>query len=136
MMAIFDNAGLTVDREKISQWLKKDEDADYVDCEDVELAAFLNGFIVFKRGAKEGATVENEKKLTNNIVFRKLKIALNLQSEALLALFERVELPISKHELSAFFRKPDHKNYRLCKDQILRNFLQGLQLTEHASDAS
>ena len=35
---------------------------------------------------------------------------------------------LSKHELSAFFRKPDHKHYRECKDQVLRNFLQGLQV--------
>jgi len=35
---------------------------------------------------------------------------------------------ISKHELSAFFRKPGHKHYRECKDQVFRNFLNGVQL--------
>jgi uncharacterized protein YehS (DUF1456 family) len=38
------------------------------------------------------------------------------------------DLRMSEHELSAFFRKPGHKHYRLCKDQILRNFLRGVQL--------
>ena len=33
---------------------------------------------------------------------------------------------ISKHELSAFFRKPNHNSYRPCLDQYLRNFLNGL----------
>jgi hypothetical protein len=37
-------------------------------------------------------------------------------------------LQISKHELSAFFRKPGHKHYRECKNQMLHNFLKGLQL--------
>ena len=47
-----------------------------------------------------------------------------------------VEVDISKHELSAFFRKPTHKNFRACQDQVLRKFLKGMQLkyrheTEH-----
>ncbi|MEH6445686.1 MAG: DUF1456 family protein [Oceanospirillaceae bacterium] len=134
MIAIFAMANLETTREEISQWLKKDEDADYLKCKDVALAAFLNGFIVEKRGKKEGAEVENEKRLTNNIVFRKVKIALNLQSDDIIELFNLVELPISKHELSAFFRKADHKNYRECKDQVLRNFLHGLQLRHRADD--
>ena len=33
----------------------------------------------------------------------------------------------SKHELSALFRRPDHKNYRECLDQVLRNFLDGME---------
>jgi uncharacterized protein YehS (DUF1456 family) len=41
---------------------------------------------------------------------------------------ERADFSLSKHEISAFFRKPDHKNYRSCKDQVLRNFLKGLEL--------
>ncbi|MDA7726128.1 DUF1456 family protein, partial [Pseudomonadales bacterium] len=26
------------------------------------------------------------------------------------------------------FRKPKHKHYRACKDQILRNFIHGIQM--------
>ncbi len=127
MIAIFALAGKETTREEISRWLKKDEDPDYLKCKDIELAAFLNGFIIFKRGPKEGSTVENEKRLNHNIIFRKINIALSLQSNDIISLFDLVGLPISKHELSAFFRNPNHKNYRECKDQLLRNFLQGLQ---------
>ena len=49
-------------------------------------------------------------------------------AEDILELLAKVDLRISKHELSAFFRKPGHKHYRECKDQVLRNFLNGLQL--------
>jgi hypothetical protein len=57
-----------------------------------------------------------------------VKIALNLQNEDVLDVMQLAGLKISKHELSALFRRIDHKHYRLCKDQILRNFLQGLQI--------
>jgi len=57
-----------------------------------------------------------------------LKIALDLKDEDILQLMTLADFSMSKHELSAFFRKPGHKNYRECKDQILRNFLQGVQL--------
>ncbi len=58
----------------------------------------------------------------------KLKIALNLKADDVLEIMNLADLRISKHELSAFFRRPDHKHYRDCKDQILRNFLHGMQL--------
>ncbi len=128
MIAIFDQAGHKVTREQISDWLKKDDDPDYKSCSDTELAIFLNGLINDKRGKREGAQPEPETHLTNNIIFMKLKIALNLQAEGVLELLKSADMDISKHELSAFFRKPGHKHYRKCKDQILRNFLNGMQL--------
>jgi len=58
----------------------------------------------------------------------KLKIALNLKAEDVLEIMGLAGFCLSKHELSAFFRKPDHKHYRDCKDQVLRTFLKGMQL--------
>ncbi len=128
MMAIFGLADYEVTREQVSDWLKKDDDPAYQECGDTDLAIFLNGLIIDKRGKKEGPQPEPEQSLTNNIVFRKLKIALNLKADDVLEIMDLAEFRISKHELSAFFRKPGHKHYRECKDQILRNFLQGVQL--------
>ena len=88
----------------------------------------MNGFIVEKRGKKDGPMPEPEKRLTNNIILTKLKIALNLQAEDMLEMLALTEMKISPHELSAFFRKPAHKHYRTCKDQILRNLLRGMQM--------
>lgn len=127
MITLFRLGGDSVTREQISNWLKKDDDPAFVSCRDRQLAVFLNGLITDKRGQREGPKAEAENQLTNNIVFRKLRIALNLHEEDLLALFDSVQFRISKHELSAFFRKPQHKNYRACKDQVLRNFLQAIQ---------
>ena len=128
IIAIFALAEVEVTRELISNWLKKDEDPAYQACNDIMMATFLNGLILETRGKKEGPQPEPEKRLTNNIVFMKLKIALNMQADAVLEMLESVGLKISKHELSALFRQPGHKHYRDCKDQILRNFLKGLQL--------
>ena len=129
MLAVFAAADAKVSREQISSWLKKEEDPGFEKLSDMQLAIFLNGLINDKRGKKEGPQHEEpEKRLTNNIIFMKLKIALNLKAEDVLDIMSLAEFRISKHELSAFFRKPDHKHFRECKDQILRNFLKGLQL--------
>ncbi len=128
MIAIFGLAGEQVTRGQISDLLKKEDDSAYQKCSDIQLATFLNGLIYDKRGKREGPQPEPEKRLTNNIIFRKMKIALNLQDEGVLEIMSLANLRMSKHELSAFFRKSNHKNYRTCKDQILRNFLKGLQL--------
>jgi len=66
----------------------------------------------------------------------RLKIALDLKSEEILEVMDMANLGISKHELSAFFRKPKHKHYRQCQDQILRNFLQGVQIKFRAEEPS
>jgi len=127
MIALFDLADHQVTREEISDWLKREDDPAYQTCNDIQLAIFLNGLINDKRGKKEVPQPTPEKRLTNNIIFKKLKIALNLKSEDVLDILELAPLRISKHELSAFFRKPGHKQYRDCKDQVLRNFLKGMQ---------
>jgi uncharacterized protein YehS (DUF1456 family) len=128
MMEIFSSTGYRVTRAQISDWLKKDDDPAFKPFNDSQLAIFLNGFIQSKRGKKEGEQPQPEKRLTNNIIFRKLKIALDLKDEDILQLLESADFRMSKHELSAFFRKTTHKHYMPCKDQVLRNFLQGIQL--------
>lgn len=131
MIDIFGLADQLVTRAQISDWLKKDDDPAYQKLNDHQLAIFLNGFINDKRGKKEGNQPLPEKRLNNNIIFRKLKIALNLKDDDILKILNLVEMHISKHELSAFFRNPDQNQYRLCEDQILRNFLHGLQVKYH-----
>ena len=128
MIDIFAQADLKVSRAQISDWLKKEDDPAYQNCTDSMLATFLNGFINEKRGKKEGEQPVPEKRLTNNIIFRKLKIALDLKDEDIFKIMDLADFSISKPELSALFRKAGHKHYRTCKDQILRKFLTGVQL--------
>lgn len=134
MMTLFKKGGYEATRAEVSNWLKKDEDPDFQVLKDVMLATFLNGFIVDKRGKKDGEEPKAEKRMNNNLVLRKLKIALTLDDTAMLEIFSLVGFHISKHEISAFFRKPDNSHYRDCKDQILRNFLVGLQMSYRPGD--
>lgn len=128
LISIFEQGGEKVTREQVLAWLQKEDETDYKACNDKDMATFLNGLIIHNRGKREGEQPAAEKRLTNNLIFVKLKIALNLKAEAILELLNLAGFRISKHELSAFFRKPGHKHYRECKDQVLRNFLNGMQL--------
>ena len=119
MVKLFAMGGLEVTIDAVSRWLKK---------EDSGMASFLNGLIIERRGKREGAEPEIEQRLNNNIILKKLKIALDMKAEDVIATLEQANLRIGKSELSAFFRKPKHKHYRACKDQILRNFIHGIQM--------
>jgi len=128
MIAVFGLAECEVTREQISDWLKKDDDPAFKEMSQMQLALFLNGLIIDKRGKKDGPQPKPEQRLSNNLIFLKLKIALNMQADDIFAVMTLASFPLSKHEISAFFRKSDHKNYRECKDQVLRNFLKGVEL--------
>lgn len=127
MLTIFKLGGCETTKPELATWLAREEEPDFVLCSDENMSRFLNGLIIKNRGPKEDGIPEPEKVLTNNIVLRKLKIALNLQAEDLLAMLKLNDFALSQHELSALFRRPDHKNYRMCLDQLLRNFLDGME---------
>lgn len=127
IISLFKLADYEVNKADVRDWLKKKDDPLLKEITDRDLAIFLNGLIIETRGKKEGPLPEPEYFLNNNIILRKLKIALDLKTDDILDLFALVNVKLSKHELSAFFRKPDHKSYRPCMDQYLRNFLTALQ---------
>jgi uncharacterized protein YehS (DUF1456 family) len=110
MMTVFGLADLPVTRSQISDWLKKEDDQAFQECNDAQLAVFLNGFIIDRRGKKEGPQPEPEQVLTNNIIFRKLRIALDLKAEDIIDIMNMTDVRISKPELCAFFRKPENRH--------------------------
>lgn len=127
MLSIFKLGGYEGNRPELATWLAREGEPDFVLCEDINLSRFLNGMIIKNRGPKDDGIPEPEKFLSNNSVLRKLKIALNLQADDVLEILKLNEFTLSKHELSALFRRPEHKNYRECLDQVLRNFLDGME---------
>ena len=64
--------------------------------------------------------------LSNNDIFKKLRVAHQLRDEDIVNILALVDFKISKSELGAFFRNESHPKYMECGDQILRNFLNGL----------
>lgn len=66
--------------------------------------------------------------MNNNDIFKKLRVALQLRDDQIVAILDLVDFRISKGELGNFFRDTNHPKYMDCGDQILRNFLNGLIL--------
>jgi uncharacterized protein YehS (DUF1456 family) len=129
MMELFELGDQKVSRSEVSDWLKADDNPDFKAIADELLAKFLNGLIIKKRGKQDGKTPIVENRLNNNIVLRKIKIAMNFKTEDIIDVLHKDGQHISKHEISSFFRRPEHRQYRMCKDQFLRQFLNGLQKT-------
>lgn len=133
VVEVFALGNMTITEDQVKPWLLKDE-ATQVKLKDVELASFLNGLIVLKRGKKEGVEMVAERQLNNNQVFRKLRIALAYRDDDIIKAYDEVGMIISKGELSAIFRNPKQSQYRACQDQFLRNFLLGLQYKLRGKD--
>lgn len=112
--------------------LSKDDEDGFIACTDTELCAFLDGLIVSKRGlrspAPEPATKPEDYRLSKNDILKKLRIAMNYKEQEMLDTLKSGGSELSKSELSALFRNPNHKHYRACGNQVLRNFIKGLTL--------
>lgn len=104
------------------------DEADW--CSEKQAIQFLNGFITECRGPG-GKPPPVEEKLSNNLIFRKLKIALGLQADDVLQMLADVDVALSKHELSALFRKSDNKHYRQCSDELLTAFLASVKANHY-----
>ncbi|HAB73045.1 MAG TPA: DUF1456 domain-containing protein [Pantoea sp.] len=114
----------------VQAWLKKEDDAAFKPLPDVLMGYFLNGLIFFRRGKSEEMPAPSiERRMNNNIFMKKLRIAFDLKTTDIPAVLEKANFSVSQAEIGAIFRKPDHKNYRECGDQIMRNFLKGLTMT-------
>lgn len=116
-----------VSRAELVAFLKKEDEAGYQPCGDELMARFLNGLVTYKRGKDEGRPPQPvELPVTNNTVLKKVRAAFELKEGDIIALLQKAGMTVSKGELSAFFRRPDHRNYRACGDQVLRYLLRGL----------
>ena len=69
--------------------------------------------------------------MNNNTVLKKLRIAFSLKTDDIVAIMSEQKYRVSVPEVTAMMRSPDHKNYRECGDQFLRNFLRGLTQRAH-----
>ena len=127
VIKIFKNVEEDLKKEVLLAWLKKDDEEGYVALRDVDFASFLNGLIIEKRGRREGELPKAEKKLNNNLIFKKLRVALKFRDEDIVDTLLLADFRMSKAEVNALFRNKDHKHFRECKDQVLRNFLHGLR---------
>ncbi|TGE39183.1 DUF1456 family protein [Desulfosporosinus fructosivorans] len=151
MVKIFELGGLELTQEQVRKLLIKSketyrynnevEDDDQVEeteenikCKNSTLESFLNGYIILKRGKqdpKPGQPVRPvlmKSENPNNMLLKKLKIALSLTSDDMLDILVKAGVIVTKGELSAILRSEGHKNYKECGDKYARNFLKGLAI--------
>ena len=127
------DAGFAIDKTDVQAFLKKEDEPGYVECSNRVLAHFLDGLVIHRRGRDDSLPPRPvEKRVTNNVVLKKLRVAFELKDVDMHQAFDDAGFPVTKPELTALFRQPDHKNFRLCGDQMLRNFLKGLTLRVRA----
>ena len=130
MVQIFKKGNIVLTREDVIDYLKKDIDEGFKKLNNNDLIAFLDGLIIQKRGKREDGTPVPQVKVTknnlNNILLRKLRIALSFKSYDMIKIFKLGGVEISEGELSALFRSEDHRNYKECGDKYIRVFLKGL----------
>ena len=130
MVQIFKKGNITVTKEDVLDYLKKDIDEGFKKLSNNDLISFLDGLIIQKRGKREDGTPPPKIKITknnlNNILLRKLRIALAFKSYDMIRIFKLGGIEISEGELSALFRRENHKNYKECGDKYVRVFLKGL----------
>ncbi|WP_298444004.1 DUF1456 family protein [uncultured Ferrimonas sp.] len=129
VIAVFALMNYPITKEELDHLLKKEEEAGFVACRDRTLSAFLDGLIIKFRGVQEGREpklLTGKQRMSNNDILRKLRIALELKDTDIVEILALSNFRLTKSELSALFRKPDHRNYQVCGDQLLRNFVRGL----------
>ncbi|MGL5278497.1 MAG: DUF1456 family protein [Cetobacterium sp.] len=130
MMEIFKLGGMNISLEELTALLSKPEEENFKTCNNKTLDVFLSGLITYKRGPQKNAPEKTEEipnnKNINNYILRKLKIALAFRSEDMIDAFKTGGINMSESELSAIFRRPDHKNYREAGDKYVRIFIKGI----------
>ena len=112
---------------RLDTLLKRRADKDFQLCSYEELGIFLDGLITLKRGESPKKPDEKEAvELTNNLILKKLRIALELKEHETEIIFGLADITLTKQELKSLFRKEGHKNFKKCSDALLIAFLDGL----------
>lgn len=124
------NSSVDISKSDFLARINKEDEPDFVACSDLELTAFLDGLIVSKRGLREPHIATPPKpadlRISKNDILKKLRIAMNYREQDMLDTLKTGGSELSKSELGALFRKPGHKHFRACGNQVLRNFIKGL----------
>jgi len=128
MLEAYKLAEYPMEREHLEALLKRRYDKDFELCSYEELGVFLDGLIILKRGPSPKKENDDEiVELTNNLILKKLRIALELKEAETEIIFNLADVMLTKQELKSLFRKENHKNFKACSDELLMAFLEGLE---------
>jgi len=131
LQAIFTLADIELSTNQLARLQKNPAEPGFESLPDYVLIKFFDALIEQRRGRRVGAPapeVSKRAKLSNNEVLKKLRIAFNLQEQQLRELFKCVTIELTKSDMSALFRKPDQPAFKICDDELLLDFIDGLGL--------
>ena len=135
MVEAYKLAEYTMDATHLDSLLKRRQDEGSKLCSYEELGVFLDGFVILKRGPSPKKANDNQVvELTNNLILKKLRIALELKEAETEIIFSLGEAELSKQQLASLFRKEGHKNFKECSDDLLMAFLDGLDEFYYVED--
>jgi len=127
ILKAYELEGYEMDPQHLEALLKKRVDKGFELCSYEELGIFLDGLVTLKRGPSPKKPADDEAvALTNNLILKKLRIALELKEPETEIIFGLGDVTLSKQELKSLFRKEGHKNFKACSDELLMAFLDGL----------
>ncbi len=114
-------------KERLESILKRRQDKGYTEASYEELGVFLDGLILLKRGVSDKVATDDEAvPLTNNLILKKVRVAMNLKEPELVILFALADVDLTKRQISYLFRREGTKNFKACSDELLMVFLEGL----------
>jgi len=119
-----------ITQDDVDDILREPSDEKFILLSNEGFELFLNGLITYKRGPSDKKAKKQKIYFSNNIILKKLKIALDLKDEDIIAIFENDGLEITKSQLTAYFRRDGHINYRKCSDSLFKRFIKGLKKDE------
>jgi len=135
MLEIYKLEAYDMSETHLDSLVKRRQENGFMLCSYEELGVFLDGLVTFKRGpspkkANDDAAVE----LTNNLILKKLRIALELKEAETEIIFGLADIDLSKQQLASLFRKEGHKNFKPCSAELLMAFIEGLDEFYYVGD--
>lgn len=127
MLQAYKLEAYNMEEKHLKSLLSRRQEKDFILCSYEELGTFLDGLVTLKRGpSPKKSNDDTVVELTNNLILKKLRIALELKESETEIIFGLAEVELSKQQLASLFRKEGHKNFKECSDELLMAFLEGL----------
>ena len=126
MLEIYKLESYEMSETHLDALLKRRLDKGFMLCSYEELGVFLDGLVTFKRGPSPKKSTDEVVELTNNLILKKLRIALELKEAETEIIFGLADIELTKQQLASLFRKENHKNFKPCSDELLMAFIEGL----------
>ena len=108
MLEAYKLADYKMDATHLDSLLKRCQDEGFKLCSYEELGVFLDGLVILKRGPSPKKQSDDAVELTNNLILKKLRIALELKEAETEIIFSLADVELSKQQLASLFRKEGH----------------------------